>query len=382
MVKKMTQTENGLALLLDAFHTMEDPRSGHGRVHTLDTILMVAIVAIICGADDWVEVESFGKSKIDFFQRHLGVALRGIPSHDTFGRVFSLIDTEAFEHCFVSWSSQLCEWDEKLINIDGKTLRRSMDGENRAAHMVSAWANRNRLVLGQIRTADKSNEITAIPQLLGLLAIQGAIITIDAMGAQTAIAKQIIDSQADYVVGVKENQKNLEEEVRESFYKVGAKHKAQTHQMIEVDHGRIETRKCYAMEVEGYLTDKLIGNWEGLQTMILIESEVEYKNGKKAGQVMKEQRLYISSLPAQAERLNHAIRSHWGIETSLHWVLDVAFREDDNRTRIGNAPANLAIMRHIALNKLRRETSTKIGVKAKRKKAGWDHSYLLKVLRA
>lgn len=238
------------------------------------------------------------------------------------------------------------------------------------------------MVLGQVRTADKSNEITAIPQLLNLLSLQGTVITIDAMGTQTAIAKQIIDSQSDYVLSVKENQKNLEEQIRESFYKVGAKKKAQSHQSIELDHGRIETRLCYAIPVEGYLTHDLINNWEGLRTMVLIESCVEYKNGKKAGQIMKEERMYITSLPAQAERLNHIIRSHWGIETSLHWILDVAFREDDNRTRMGNAPANLAIVRHLALNKLRQETTAKIGGKAKRKKAGWDHSYLLKVLKA
>ncbi len=378
----MAQSKNGLELLQSAFETLEDPRSAHGKIHSLDTILMIAIVAIICGADDWVEVEEFGCSKETFFQQVLGVAHRGIPSHDTFGRVFSLIQTAAFEKCFTKWANHLCELTEEVINIDGKTLRRSKDTDKSAIHIVSAWANKNRLVLGQVRTADKSNEITAIPQLLKLLSIQGQVITIDAMGTQTAIATQIIDSQADYVLSVKENQGNLHEQLSESFYKVGAKKNAQKSQSLDLDHGRIETRRCYAISVEAYLTKDVIDNWKSLKSMILIESHIEYKNGKKAGQIMKEDRLYITSLEANAEKLNKIIRSHWGIENSLHWVLDVAFREDHNRTRTGNAPANLAILRHVALNKLRSEKSTKVGVKAKRKKAGWDNNYLFKVLRA
>ena len=378
----MAQSQNGLELLQSAFETLEDPRSSHGKIHSLDTILMVAIIAIICGADDWVEVEEFGNSKKVFFQEVLNIAYRGIPSHDTFGRVFSIIETEAFEKCFIKWVNQLCELTEEIINIDGKTLRRSKDVDKSAIHMVSAWANKNRLVLGQVRTADKSNEITAIPELLKLLSIQGQIITIDAMGTQTAIATQIVDSQANYVLSVKENQGNLYEQLSESFYKVGAKISAQKSQSLDLDHGRIESRTCYAISVDEYLTKDVIEKWKDLKSMILIQSHIEYKNGKKAGQIMKEDRLYISSLEADAERLNKIIRSHWGIETSLHWVLDVAFREDDNRTRIGNAPANLAILRHVALNKLRAEKSTKVGIKAKRKKAGWDNDYLIKVLRA
>jgi len=378
----MSQSTNGLELLESAFNTLEDPRSSHGKIHSLDTILMVSIISIICGADDWVEVEEFGNSKKDFFQEVLGVAHRGIPSHDTFGRVFSLIETEAFEKCFAKWVTQLCELSEEIINIDGKTIRRSKDVDNSATHMVSAWANKNRLVLGQVRTADKSNEITAIPELLKLLSIEGQIITIDAMGTQTAIATQIIESQGDYVLSVKENQGTLHEQLSESFYKVGAKVNAQKSQSLDLDHGRIETRTCYAISVDDYLTKDVIDKWKNLKSMILVQSHIEYKNGKKAGQIMEEDRLYISSLDANAERLNKIIRSHWGIETSLHWVLDVAFREDDNRSRIGNSAANLAILRHVALNKLRSEKSAKVGVKAKRKKAGWDKSYLIKILRA
>lgn len=378
----MAQSENGLELLQSAFETLEDPRSVHGKIHSLDTILMVAIVAIICGADDWVEVEEFGNAKQSFFQKIFNVAQRGIPSHDTFGRVFSLIPTEAFEKCFIKWVEQLQELTADIINIDGKTLRRSKDVEKPAIHMVSAWANKNRLVLGQVRTSDKSNEITAIPELLNLLSIKGQVITIDAMGTQTEIATQIVDSQAHYVLSVKENQGNLYEQISESFYKVGAKTNAQKSESLDLDHGRIERRSCWAISVEEYLTKDLITKWKNLKSMILIQSQVEYKNGKKAGQMIKEDRLYISSLEVDAERFNKIIRSHWGIETSLHWVLDVAFREDDNRTRKGNAPANLAILRHVALNKLRAEKSVKIGVKAKRKKAGWDNDYLIKVLRA
>jgi len=378
----MSQSKNGLELLESAFESLEDPRSPHGKIYSLKTILMVAIISIICGADDWVEVEQFGKAKASFFKKYFNVGHRGIPSHDTFGRVFCAIETEVFEKCFAKWVGRLCELRDEVINIDGKTIRRSKDVDKAATHIVSAWANKNRLVLAQVRTAEKSNEITAIPELLKLLSIEGQVITIDAMGTQTEIATQIVDNQADYVLSVKENQKNLYEQISESFYKVGAKAKADYSQELDIGHGRIETRKCFVISVNDYLTKDLIEKWTGLKSMILIQSHIEYKNGKKEGQIMEEDRLYITSLETDAKRINKIVRSHWGIETSLHWVLDVAFREDDNRTRIGNGAANLAVVRHLALNKLRSEKTIKIGVKAKRKKAGWDDEYLLKIIRA
>lgn len=246
--------------------------------------------------------------------------------------------------------------------------------------MVSAWANANNMVLGQVKVEDKSNEITAIPKLLEMLDLSGAIVTIDAMGCQTEIADGIINNEADYILAVKGNQGDLHEEITESFEKVGGTTQAQSHTTENKDHGRLEQRTAYALAAEQWLSSEIMSKWMALQTIVKIETKTTFINGKKKGQTRQEIRYYISSLPADSAWHNILIRNHWGIENKLHWVLDVAFREDDSRIRKGYGPENMAILRHIALNKLKNEKTLKRGVKGKRKNAGWNDDYLIKVL--
>jgi predicted transposase YbfD/YdcC len=370
--------------LFDYFEDLEDPRSPLGKLHSLETIVTVAILGMICGADEWVEIEEFGLAKESMLRQHFGVAHRGIPSHDTFGRVFGALKPEAFQSCFRAYTSSLAQ-NAEYLNIDGKTLRGSHDtyNENSAKHIVSAWANESRLVLAQVATDEKSNEITAIPELLGLLQISGCIITIDAMGTQVAIAQKIVENEANYVLALKGNQSNLHEQVQECFEKVGVQADVQQVEHLEADHGRLEKRSYQVCPVEDYLTQDLIQRWPGLKSMIMVDSQVEFINGRNIGKQRNERRFFISSLSVtEHEKIAIAIRGHWGIENSLHYVLDVAFQEDHNRTRINNAAVNQAVLRHFALNQLRQEKSAKVGIKAKRKKAGWDERYLLKVLLA
>lgn len=370
------------SLLLSFANDIDDPRSPLGKLHSLETIITVALVGMICGADEWVEIEEFGNAKLDFFQSYFGIATNGIPSHDTFGRVFSLLNPAAFQASFRDYTHQLCERIETL-NVDGKTLRGSHDTyqDKSSKHIVSAWASESRLVLAQVATNEKSNEITAIPELLGLLEIDGCLVTIDAMGTQRAIAQQIIDQQADYLLAVKGNQPDLLEEVSENFEKVGVHADVITTQTVDGGHGRVEIRIYQVCTVMDYLTPQLIEQWSGLKSMIMVDREVEFTNGRRQGETRKERCFFISSLaPEQAQRISQGIRSHWGVENGLHYVLDVAFQEDHNRSRIGNSAVNQSVLRHYALNQLRLEKSAKIGVKAKRKKAGWDNQYLLKVL--
>jgi predicted transposase YbfD/YdcC len=383
LAKKMAETKVRCNLF-NYFEDLKDPRSPYGKIHSLETILTIAILGMICGADEWVEIEEFGRAKESMLRQYFGVADRGIPSHDTFGRVFGALQPEAFQACFRSYTESLAE-QATYLNIDGKTLRGSYDtykGED-AKHIVSAWANESRLVLAQVVTDDKSNEITAIPELLGLLHLSGCIITIDAMGTQTAIAEQITEREADYVLALKGNQSGLHEQVQECFEKVGVQSAVQTLEQIDADHGRFEKRTYQVCPVQGYLTADLIDRWPQLKSMIMVNSQVELINGRKSGHQRNERRFFISSLEVdEHEKIARAIRGHWGIENSLHYVLDVAFGEDQNRTRINNAAVNQSVIRHFALNQLRQEASAKVGIKAKRKKAGWDERYLLKVLLA
>ena len=350
--------------------------------------MIIGILSVICGADDFTEMEEFGKSKESFLKNYLKLK-HGTPSHDTFGRVFSIINPEEFRNCFIAWVKDLCgDMKGDIVNIDGKALRHSYDTETDKSmiYMVSAWANANNLLLGQIKVDEKSNEITAIPKLLDLIDVVGSLITIDAMGTQKEIAKKIIAKQADYLLALKGNQGNLKEEVEEAFDKFGAKQKAidkgAFSKNTQVDHGRIEERFCYAIPAKEFLSPNELIKWEKLQTIVMIEAYVTFKNGKKKGEQMYQKRFYITNLEQDASRINWAVQSHWGIETKVHWVLDVAFREDDSRVRKGHADENFAITRHIALNKLKNEHSCKRGIKAKRKKAGWDMEYLAKVLAA
>ncbi|MCH8745984.1 MAG: ISAs1 family transposase [Chloroflexi bacterium] len=361
------------------FSVLEDPRPDHTRRHKLIDIMTIAICGVICGADSWVELEQFGKSKEEWLKGFLELP-NGIPSHDTFGRVFALLDAQQFRDCFLAWVQAVSAVTRgQVIAIDGKTLRRSHDKSlgKSAIHMVSAWASENRLVLGQTKVAEKSNEITAIPELLALLDISGCIVTIDAMGCQKEIARLIIEDSGDYVLALKENQGQLYREVKELFEDEGlVASEGDFHETVNKGHGRLEHRRCWSIADQEYISYlNLKGEWRGLRSVAKVTGE--RRIGEK---VSIESRYYISSLPGGAEQLLRAVREHWGIENSLHWVLDIAFREDESRVRKGHGPENLATMRHMALNLLRRETSSKGGVKARRLRAGWDETYLLKVL--
>lgn len=377
----MNESLETINYLQTYFSSLKDPRNSRGRLHPFFSILTIAILGVICGADEWTEIEEFGKSKQSFLSQFLDLPY-GIPSHDTFGRVFSLIDPSGFQACFSAWTARLANTFGEVVNIDGKQLRHSYDTatEKAAIYMVSAWANANNMVLGQVKVDDKSNEITAIPRLLAILDLQGALVTIDAMGAQREIAAQIREVGADYLLALKGNQGETHRQVKEAFEQFDAAKNGISDQELDLGHGRIETRKCTVVLAKDWLLEEDLVKWKDLKSIVKVEAEIEYKNGKKKGQTSQEVRYYISSLEPDVHKINRSVRSHWGIETKLHWVLDVAFNEDQSRVRKGHAPENFATLRHIALNKLKNEKSLKRGVKGKRKKAGWDEDYLIKVL--
>jgi len=362
------------------FGRITDPRrETKNKQHKFHDILIIAICGSICGGNDWVAIERFGQSKFEWFSSFLELP-NGIPSHDTFNDVFSKLDPSEFEAGFISWVSSIAHLlPGEVVAIDGKTLRRSHDkGAGKSAiHMVSAWASRNSLVLGQLKTEEKSNEITAIPELLNHLALKGCLVTIDAMGCQKNIVKTIVDQEADYLIALKENQPKLYESVVDYFEdskeKNGEDCAIDFSETIEKNHGRDEKRRCWV----GRDIDRIesADQWERLNAVVMIESE-RTLNGKTS----LEHRYYISSADTDAEKLLSATREHWGIENSLHWVLDVAFREDDSRLRKKNGAQNAAILKHIALNLLKKETSAKVGIQNKRLMAGWNHKYLRKVL--
>ncbi len=377
----MMNDRDFLGSIEEHFGKLEDPRDRRGLRHKLSDIIVISILSIICGADEFVEMEEFGNAKKEFLATFLELA-NGIPSHDTFGNVFSALSPEGFRTCFSEWVSSISSLSGDIVNIDGKALRRSFDTHSGKSmiYMVSAWANTNNLVLGQAKVDEKSNEITAIPKLLECLDLNGCIVTLDAMGTQKEIAASIVDGKADYILALKGNQSTLEQEVRHAFEESDAKQQSVVDRKTQVDHGRVEERICYAVPAKDYLTQEQLAKWKGLESIVKIEASIVYKNGKKKGQKCFQERYYITSLATVSARINHAVQSHWGIETKLHWVLDVAFREDECRARRGHAAENLAIVRHIAVNKLKNEKSCKRGIKAKRKKAGWDNQYLLSVL--
>lgn len=365
--------------LKEHFSSLNDPRAQHSIEHLLLDIVLVTICAVICGADTWVEIENYGIAKREWLETFLELP-NGIPSHDTFERVFARLRPEQLQQCFLSWVQAVFNISGgQLISLDGKTLRGSYDrgGKQGMIHMVSAWASQNRLVLGQRKVNEKSNEITAIPELLKVLDLNGAVVSIDAMGCQTEIAAQIVAQQGDYVLALKGNQGDLHQDVQQLFDHAhsqnfrGIEH--DFYQTQEQAHGRQEIRRYWVMGK----TEYLIGaeNWAKLTTIGCVESQ------RQVGDKMTcEKRYYLLSLPPDAPGFATAVRGHWGIENQLHWVLDVGFREDQSRATQGYCAENLAVVRHLAVNLLTQEKSAKGGTRAKRLKAGWDDHYLTQIL--
>ncbi len=373
---------NPAATINKHFSNLKDPRVERTKLHKLMDILVIAICAVICGADGWEEVELFGQCKQVWFKTFLELT-NGIPSHDTFWRVFGRLDAEQFQASFVEWIAAVSEVTQgQVIAIDGKALRRSHDKAlgRGAIEMVSAWASANRLVLGQVKVDDKSNEITAIPELLRVLEVSGCIVTIDALGCQKDIAAAIVDKEADYILALKENQGHLYEDVVKLFDDLAeSRFKAYVYshdRKVNKNHGRLEIRECWVItdpKVLIHLRD--VGEWKSLRSVVKVQAE------RRIGEeITVKDRYFISSLESDAQRLLEAVRTHWSIENELHWVLDIAFREDESRIRKDYGPENFAVLRHIALNLVKQEKTLKASIKGKRLKAGWDEDYLLKVL--
>lgn len=380
----LSKSEQTVETIDKYFSEIEDPRSTINREHKLIDILVITICAVICGADDYPAIASFGRAKERWFQEFLDLP-SGIPCSSTFWRVFRVLDAEEFQRCFVRWMQGLCRLTKgEIVAVDGKKLRHSFAKEDSKAaiHMVSAWASANGVVLGQRKVDDKSNEITAIPELLRTLEIEGCIVTTDAMGCQTEIAQTILDQNADYLLALKENQPHLHEDVALLFDDLEESgFRAYTYDdATDVDkgHGRIEVRKAWVISDPDILCHlRGFQRWPQLRSVVKIQSERYLSSGNSC-----EVRYFISSLDRPASAILHAVRTHWSIENSCHWVLDIAFREDESRLRKGNGAQNFALLRHIALNALKQESSLRIGIKNKRLRAGWDHNYLMKVLSA
>lgn len=363
------------------FSQLEDPRLDRKKRHSLLDIVAITICAVIAGADGWTDVELFGKSKESWLRAFLKLP-NGIPSHDTFGRFFMLLDPAAFQDCFIGWVRAIHETVQGVVAIDGKTVRRSHDRgkAKKAIHLVSAWATDNGVALGQVKTDDKSNEITAIPELLKMLQLKGCLVTIDAMGCQRDIARNIIEAGADYLLAVKGNQENLCEDVELEFKEAQEEHFAHMdclyHETLDKGHGRIEKRQYwYTHDIQGLGT---LERWPELKGMVMCRATRTVN-----GETSVEDRYFITSNTGHdVEKIAAAIRAHWRIENSLHWVLDIAFYEDQCRIRMGYAAENLATIRKLALNVIKNNKSKKGGIKAKRLQAAWDNEYLKELLMA
>lgn len=361
------------------FGQMTDPRINRHKLYPLNEILFVLFCGSICGAESWRDFVNFGKEKLDFLREFFPFAA-GIPCKNTYARVSAAINPNEFRHCFVSWVNSLREITNEVIAIDGKTLCNSADSATTAIHMVSAYATQARLVLAQEKVAEKSNEITAIPALLKLIDIKGHIVTIDAMGCQRVIARQIHDQGADYVLALKGNQGSLNDDVRlfletESDKSVGSRI-SDSYTDVDCGHGRIETRRCVVSDQIDWPEQK--SAWTALRSLVMLEETCE-----RRGKISTERRFFISSLPADAKKIANAVRSHWMIENSLHWTLDVVFNEDQSRVRKDHSPQNMAIVRHMVMNVLNKakEQFKGVSLKALRKKAGWGNETLRTILK-
>jgi len=374
--------------IIEHFKTLNDPRVDRSKDHDLIDVLVVAVCCLLCGGESFNDMEDFGQAKYQWFRTFLKLR-NGIPSHDTFNRVFQALDPKEFLDCFLSWTQSLRQAvGQEIVALDGKALRRAIKNKQSPKYIVSAWANSNNLVLGQLQVDEKSNEITAVPELLRVLELAGCIVTLDAMGCQKKIAKEIIEADADYVLALKGNQEKVHEEVKAFLDSTVEEQKKQRPkgavlpqelaalqkcETVEKDHGRMEIRRYYQSSYLDWFADK--SKWEGLQSVGMVESvrQTEQKT-------TTERRYYLCSLKLDVEAFAKAVRGHWGVENKLHWTMDVCFREDQSRARTGYAAENLATLRRLALNLLKRENTKKRGIKGKQLNASWDHAYLLKLL--
>jgi predicted transposase YbfD/YdcC len=374
--------------LIEHLSTITDPRINRTKDHELIDILVLAICALLCRAETFNDMEDFAKAKEEWFRTFL-LLPNGIPSHDTFNRVFQALDPKQFQDAFLNWTQSVRQAiPDEIVAMDGKALRRALTQGKKPRYIVSAWAEDNGLVLGQRKVDEKSNEITAVPQLLRALELTGCIVTLDAMGCQKNIAKEIKEADAEYVLALKGNQETVHQEVNAFLDDTIAEGKTwrppgvpssvaaarlATKKVVEKDHGRLETREYFLSTELGWFVDK--EQWEGLQSVGMVQATREI-NGKTS----TERRYYLSSLPLDIERFARAVRGHWGIENKVHWVMDVRFGEDQSRARNGHAAENLATLRRLALNLLKSEKTKKRGIRGKQNNASWDHAYLLKLL--
>jgi predicted transposase YbfD/YdcC len=374
--------------LVEHFKSLPDPRVNRTKDHDLVDILVIAVCTLLCGGESFNDMEDFGHAKEPWFKTFLTLR-NGIPSHDTFNRVFAALDPKKFLESFLAWTQSLRQAvPQEIVALDGKALRRALNKDQSAKYVVSAWAESNGLVLGQLKVDEKSNEITAVPQLLRVLELSGCIVTIDAIGCQKNIAKEIIEADADYVLALKGNQETVHEEVKSFLDSTLLEKQAQrpaavpmpkaaatlaSLETVEKDHGRLETRRYYQSNELLWFAD--LNKWEGLQSVGMVEAIREV-----GGQRSVERRYYLSSLPLDIANFARAVRGHWGVENKLHWVMDVCFREDQSRARAGYAAENLASLRRLALNLLKTEKTKKRGIRGKQLNASWDHAYLLRLL--